>query len=255
MRRGLVLVDRVLFLVGSALICTAALAQQPTFGVATIRPSAESVPFERDGRTEFTPDMLRMQDVTISTCIRMAWHLQEGQVDGPELLTDQRYDITAKTDAPATKEQMKLMFRNLLQERFRLAFHHEQRELKVYLLAVAPSGPKLKAAANPDAVPFRENSANGTVVRSMPLSGFADFLSSPLERPVLDRTALSGKYDFAIDFTSYIPEPGKNMDASRPDAVSLLRAVMRDQLGLTLNSGKALVDVIVVDHVEKPAEN
>ncbi|HXE08394.1 MAG TPA: TIGR03435 family protein, partial [Acidobacteriaceae bacterium] len=71
----------------------------------------------------------------------------------------------------------------------------------------------------------------------------------------VDETGLTGKYDFAIDFTGYIPEPGKNMDVSRPDATAILKAVMQDQLGLKLQGEKARVDVMVIDRIEKPSAN
>jgi uncharacterized protein (TIGR03435 family) len=89
----------------------------------------------------------------------------------------------------------------------------------------------------------------------MPIGEFADFLSGPLDMPVVDHTGLTGKYDFTLDFTPYLPDPARNMDGTRPDTTSILKAALHDELGLNMEGGKAPVDVLVVDHVEKPSQN
>src|SRR5438105_5461333 len=76
-------------------------AQQPAFAVATIRPSAAQVLFEHDGSTEFSRDVLRMRDVTLNTCIKLAYGVQDSQISGPAWLRSDHFDITAKTDDPA----------------------------------------------------------------------------------------------------------------------------------------------------------
>jgi uncharacterized protein (TIGR03435 family) len=255
MRRVLVVLGRALFFVGSVLICGAGSAQQPSFAVAVIRPSTAQVPFEHDGSTETTRDMLRMRDVTVNTCIKLAYHVQDSQIAGPRWLQSDHFDITAKSNGSVDEDQIKLMLRTLLAERFHLGFHREQREMKALVLTVASGGAKLAPAADPDARPFRQNSANGTVAKSMPISEFADFLSGPLQMPVINQTGLSGKYDFAIDFTPYLPDPTKNMDGTKPDTTAILKAALHYELGLNMDARKAEVEVMVIDHVEKPSEN
>ena len=98
---------------------------QMTFAVASIRPSSESVKFERDGKTDITPVTLRMRDVTIQTCIKWAYGVQRAQIVGPDDLEQTHYDIGAKSDEPVKPEQMKLMMPALLAERFKLKFHRE----------------------------------------------------------------------------------------------------------------------------------
>jgi uncharacterized protein (TIGR03435 family) len=242
-----------LLAVESFVACAA--AQRPAFDVATIKPSAESVNFEHDGKTEFTGNTLHMQDVTVNTCIKLAYHVQDRQIAGPAWLESERFDITAKADGPVNDDIMKQMLQSLLADRFGLSFHREPREMKAFILTAAKGGPKLKPAAAPDAKPFRQNSANGTIAKSMPIGEFADFLSGPLDMPVVDHTGLNGKYDFAIDFTPYLPDPAKNMDGTRPDTTSILKAALLDELGLNLEGGKAPVDVLVVNQVEKPSQN
>jgi len=150
---------------------------------------------------------------------------------------------------------MKQMMQTLLAERFKLNFHRQSKELKAFVLTVAKGGAKVSPAAAPDAKPFRQNSANGTVAKSMTIREFGDFISGPLQMPVVDETGLTGKYDFAIDFTPYLPDPAHNMDGTKPDTTGILMAAMEGELGIKMESRKAQVEVMVIDHVEKPSEN
>ena len=235
----------------SAVVAAKTASAQAAFDVAVIRPSSGAVKFERNGATTAAFGTLRMHDVTVSSCIQWAYGKPGVLVTGPASLTDARYDITAKTDPHATKEQMQAMLRTLLSERFKLAFHVEKKELRVYTLTVAKSGIKMKPSA-PGVEMSHENSATGMVAHSITMKELADYLSDPLNAPLTDGTGLPGRYDFVIDFTPYV-----NMEQSdvRPDPVSVLRSALRGDLGLDLVQGKAVVDVMVVDHVETPSNN
>ena len=127
------------------------------FAVSTIRPSAEAVKFEHDGKTETSPGTLRMRDVTVNTCIKWAYGVQDSQILGPVWLGADHFDINAKADGPVGDAQMKLMMRALLAERFKLSFHREQKELKAFALMVAKGGPKLHEAANGEAKGSMQN--------------------------------------------------------------------------------------------------
>jgi uncharacterized protein (TIGR03435 family) len=224
---------------------------QAAFDVAVIRPSSGEVKFERNGKTEAAFGTLKMHDVTISSCIQWAYGKPPVLITGPAALTGARYDITAKTDPHATKEQMQEMLRTLLRERFKLAFHAEKKEMRVYTLTVAKSGIKMKPSA-PGVEMHHENSATGMVAQAITMQELADYLSDPLDAPLTDNTGLTGRYDFIIDFTPYV-----NMEQSdvRPDPAAVLKSALRGDLGLDLVQGKAVVDVMVVDHVEAPSEN
>jgi uncharacterized protein (TIGR03435 family) len=242
------------------LACTASItavssAQRPSFAVATIRPSSAAVQFEHDGKTETSPGSVRMQDVSVQTCIKWAYGVQDSQISGPAWIQSEKFDITAKADNPATDDQMKPMMQTLLADRFKLSFHHQSKELKAFVLTVAKGGAKLSPAAAPDAKPFRQNSANGTVAKSITIQEFADFISDPLQMPVVDETGLTGRYDFAIDFTPYLPDPAHNMDGTKPDTTGILMAALEGELGLKMESRKTQVEVMVIDHVEKPSAN
>src|ERR1017187_327695 len=82
-------------------------AQQPSFAVATVRPSSAAVQFEHDGKTDTSPGSLHMQDVTVNTSIKWAYGVQDNQIAGPAWIQSERYDIIAKADGPATDEQIK----------------------------------------------------------------------------------------------------------------------------------------------------
>ena len=123
---------------------------QQAFAVATIRPSAEEVKFEHDGKTETLPGTLRMRDVTVNTCIKWAYGVQDSQISGPGWMEADHFDINPKADGPVGDAQMKLMMRALLAERFKLNFHREEKELKVFALMVAKGGPKLHEATGGD---------------------------------------------------------------------------------------------------------
>ncbi len=244
---------RTKLVVGLALVAGAAWvgeAAGQSFAVASIRPSAESVKFEADGETKLQPGAVQMRDVTIETCIKWAYGVQRGQVSGPGLLTSERYDITAKADGAASDAEMRLMMRALLNERFKLKFHREKKELHSYALTIAKGGPKLKQAAA-DEVPLRQNSAMGSVARATTMQEFADFLSGPVEKPVVDKTGLSGRWDFAFDFTKYMTDPPKGLD----DFLLVLNTTLQGECGLKLEAEKDVVEVMMVDHVEKASAN
>ena len=140
--------------------------------------------------------------------------------------------------------------RALLTERFQLAFHTERKELRSFALAIAKGGPKLKRAT-PDEVPYRQNSRMGTVARATTTQEFADFLSGPVEKPVVDKTGLTGRWDFAFDFTNYMTDEPKGLD----DFLQVLNMTLQGELGLKLEPEKDVVDVMVIDHVSKASAN
>jgi uncharacterized protein (TIGR03435 family) len=224
---------------------------QTVFAVASIRPSTTDVKFEADGATETQPGHLKMRDVTVGTCIKWAYGVQQSQIAGPGWMSQVRYDIEAKADGPASVDEMHAMMQALLAERFGLRFHREQHELKGFALTVAKGGSKVKPTLGEGAM-YRQNGANGTVARFMTMQEFADFMSGPMEAPILDRTGLPGKYDFVLDFTNYLPADAKTMHRDMTDVII---TALQGELGLKLEARKVVMPVMVVDRVEKPSEN
>ena len=240
--------------VASLVLTGAAIAQSsPAFAVATIRPTLEEVKFERDGATQITPGNLHMRDVTLVYCIEWAYNVQEKQVSGPDLLRSERYDIRAKADGLASEDEMRLMMRQLLADRFKFSFHRESREMKAFALTVAPTGSKMKESA-PGTTPHRENTAYTTIAKAMTMQEFADFLAAPMETPMVDQTGLKGRYDFLLDFRPYLPVVDRPLGLD--DFLGAMQAALEGQLGLKLERlNKMPIEVLVVDHLEKPSEN
>lgn len=238
----------------AAILLSAALASAQTFAAASIKPSAASVQFEHDGKTVATPGNLNMRDVTVAACIRFAYGVQDSQISGPAWIESDHFDIIAKADSPVAEDQLKLMMRALLADRFQLSFHRQNKELSAYALTVAKGGVKMKESAA-ETVLSRENSAVGTVARGMTMKEWADFISQPMQTPVVDLTGLPGKYDFTLDFTPYLPGGEKVMNVAYDNANGILIAAMQGELGLKMESKKENLEVLVIDRVEQPSAN
>jgi len=236
----------------------------PAFEVATIKPSDPN----RPGKL-FT---LRGQEVvtintTISDILTMAYDLHPKQiVGGPAWLETDKYDVTGKPDVPGQPNvaQMKIMLQKLLADRLQLKFHREKRDLNAYVLTVGKTGKKFsKSELDPQGNPglFFGPPPVTLRVTNAPMSQFASLLQQAvLDKPVVDQTGLTEKYDFMLKFT---PEPGQMMGLGgappqppdNADAPPEIFTAIQQQLGLKLESTKAPADVIVIDHIDRPSEN
>jgi uncharacterized protein (TIGR03435 family) len=236
----------------------------PSFDVATIKPSkpdAIGPGFRIQGRQFST------FAATVNDLVSFAYGLHAKQlVGGPDWLATERFDIAAKPDGEGApnQDQWKLMIKKLLAERFHLTTHEEKRELPVYVLTVAKTGPKLtkgEGDANTlGGVGFRApgnfTAANAT------MADFAGAMQSVvLDRPVIDKTELTGRWSFALKWTPddsqfrglpshAFPPPPEGETAPPP-----LFSAIQEQIGLKLEAVRAPVNVMVVDKVEKPSEN
>ena len=223
-----------------------------------------------------------------------AYQLQSFQLaGGPNWLDSEHFDLTAKAEGEVTAEQINVMLQSLLADRFKLVVHHETRQLPAFHLTKARSdgklGPALKPAAvdcgptgrgrtdpaptGPRVLPVMPASvAKGVVtgcrqlrtpgwlmVAGQPMTVVAAMLTLQLGQSVIDRTGLTGNFDFSV---SYMPEDRsrpagplpEGFPPINPDAPSLFTA-LREQLGLKLDPQRAPVDVLVIDQVEHPTEN
>jgi bla regulator protein blaR1 len=259
-----------------------------TFEVASVKPNKSGEPFVRlgiqpGGRYTATNVPLRL-------LIRNAYQIQDFQLIGaPDWVSSDRFDIVAKAegDVPPSPPggppgPIQFMLRALLAERFNLKVHSEQRELPIYALVVARNDGKLGAQLRPAAVdcaavmagrrggpppappqpgermPCGMRIGPGQLTGgSLPVSQIANTLSPFVGRVVVDRTGLSGNFDFDLTWTpDQIPQgpppPGApQLPPIDPNGPSILTAV-QEQLGLKLDSTKGPVDVLVVDRVARP---
>ena len=239
---------------------------RPAFEVATIKPSDPN----RPGKlfTMRGPDVVTI-NTTLNDLITMAYDLHVKQITGaPAWLDSEKYDITGKPEIPGQPNvtQLKVMIQKLLADRFQLKFHKEKKELNVYAITVLKGGEKItKSQSDPNSLPGlffgRAPAGMNFNVRNATIAEVASVLQgSVLDKPIVDQTGLTGKYDFTLKFTPDAsqmtgfggapPPPPDNVEAP-PD----IFAAFQQQLGLKLESTKAPADVIVIDKVEKPSAN
>jgi len=239
---------------------------KPEFTVATIKPGSPDAP---RGGYGFRGQDMTTTNVTVNWMIKLAYNVHARQIEGgPAWLDSAKYDTVGRPDTPGepSRDQMKLMIQKLLADRFQLKFHTEKRERPVYAMVVLKTGAKITVSAgDPNAFPgigFGQGpgvlSLNG---RNTGLDAVANALhSNVLDKPVVNLTSLTGRYDFALKFT---PGPTQiaNFGAGAPgtaadfDAPPDIFAAFQQQLGLKLESTKATVDVIVIEKIERPSKN
>jgi len=205
----------------------------------------------------------------VRTLIAAAFNLSPRAIlGGPDWVDSEHYDITAKTPGelrPNLNEQM-AMLRALLADRFKLTFHREPKELSIYALTVAKGGSRLKeTTVSPDATPegppplifVVSPQAVRLPGRDASVAELASVLQrAALDHPVLDRTGLSGRYDFDLEFAPDDAVFGGALGKGPDDAAKPgLFAAIQQELGLRLEATKGSVEVMVIDHVERPSEN
>ena len=221
-----------------------ALDNPPQFEVASVKVTPlgpSSVP----EKLSTTPAGVTMQNMRLRVASMWAYHLQSVQISGPEPLDSQRYEIIANAPRPTTEEQLKLMFQELLSSRFKLSVHRTTKDMQVYELAVSKTGLKMKESQQDQESKMVPSSKLGLSATSTGTGQIALFLSRRLQMPVFDVTALTGRYDFTLDLAPYMdrePDP--------QEVPEIFARAFEEELGLTLKSRKAAVDLLVVDHVE-----
>jgi uncharacterized protein (TIGR03435 family) len=223
---------------------------QATFEVASIRPAVPDAfgSSGEDGRNGF----LKVYNVSLKRAIRYAYGMPETQIlGGPKWVDDLRYDITARADQAVGEPELLKMLQPLLADRFKLAMHRETRQIPGYTLTAAKGG--LKASVSD---PNRRSGGNGGRGRidmvGTPMSALIIRLSDLLQRPVVDRTQDTRRFDFHLRWTPDTAPAGVESTAS--DGPSLSTA-LEEQLGLKLTSQRVPAEVLVVDHAELPSEN
>jgi uncharacterized protein (TIGR03435 family) len=226
----------------------------PAFEVASIKPSR---PEERGPRYDFQHRRFSVIHASLSDLLKFSYGLQQSQIAKAEdWVNSESYDISAEPDGegePSIK-QWESMVKKLMADRFQLRFHFEQREQTVYVLTVAKTGPKLtRSQSDPSAStglgfgpPGNFGATNATMADIAGALG-----QGVLSRPVVDQTELTGRFDLRLAWTPAGPSPA----TEKPDAPPDIFTAIQENLGLKLVSTKAPVDVLVIDHVERPSAN
>jgi uncharacterized protein (TIGR03435 family) len=252
--------------IASLLALSAGLCGQE-FEVATIKPTAPN-PSGRWIRM-VTAHELGAHNQQARNLLAYAFNLSpQAVLGGPDWVDSERYDILAKTSGekrPVLEQQMAIL-RALLIDRFKLTIHREQKELPIFTLTVARGGAKLKpTTVSPDSTPEGPPALIFSVTpstirlpaRYATMAEFASVLQrAALERTVVDRTGLTGRYDFDFAFTpdeslfgGAFGNPTENV--TEPG----LMAAIEQQLGLKLTATRGSVEALVIDHIERPSAN
>jgi uncharacterized protein (TIGR03435 family) len=263
------------------------------FEVASIKPSPEQIERASIG-VRISGSQVRISSLTLKDYVAMAYRLPAGQITGPDWIAQERFDIAAKVPDGASSDQVPEMLQALLASRFQLQVHHDAKEFPVYALSVAKSGAKLQESAPSADAPARPGTVNVAASGSsagvdVDMGGGSSFslannkleirrattavivasLTRVVDRPVLDTTDLKGTYDLTLDLSPedyqavlirsalnagvvLPPQALRALDLGSTDPF----AFSLQKLGLTLESRKAALDVVVVDSMRKtPLEN
>jgi bla regulator protein BlaR1 len=258
----------------------------PKYDVASVKPGgSEAGP----SLLHFTPDGTSIQNLRLDFLLQQAFGVERDRIIGaPSWVESKRFDIEAKVapeDAPKLDklkaEDRGRMLIPLLVERFNLKYHYETREMPMYVLTVAKGGTKLVASkpettADPTPPPFGGAPPRGIDTRGRMMMNpgriesqatsidmLAHSLAPQVGRSVVDKTGLTGRYDFTLQWTpdnAPLPLLGGPGGAAHVEAASDAPSVsvftaIQEQLGLKLESEKDNVDVIVIDHIDLPSPN
>ena len=231
-------------------------AISPKFDVASIKPTVGGM--RPDVKT--SPGSLTIRNQSLLYLIQWAYHTPPFQIEGPDWLNDNRFDVLAKAESGGDDAKLRLMLRALLAERFGLKAHPEQKEMQIYGLGLAKGGPKFQESSDEGPPEFVNGGDRGTLVaHRVAMKDLATQISEPLRRPVIDETGLKGHYEIRIDVRAYMQAAaggGDGHSEGQIDVMSVLFTALQQQLGVKLDSKKDNVDILVIDHAEKaPTEN
>ena len=239
-------------------------AEPPVFEVATIKPDKSG-----SGILSFnnTPDGIQARGFTAQMLIRAAYGVDDNRISGaPGWLSSDLYDIEAKvagTDvsllSKMSPEQRRLMLQPLLMERFQLKVHRETQIRPVYQLVVAKGGLKLKPSppAEPGVTsePKLRIKSGQLIAQRLPISLLVQWLALHAGRVVVDKTGVSGIYDFTLRWSLDDGLNSAEEFVSAKETYASLFTALQEQLGLKLEPATGPVEMLVIDHVEKPSEN
>lgn len=229
-------------------------APPPQFDVSTVKPSSP----DEGGSDGINTGhgVADARNVTLQRCIIGAYAIGPHQVvGGPDWVYTDRWDILAKSDQPIDDDDiLNQMLQALLADRFQLSLHRETKILPAYVLEVDKRGPKMEHADPGDSDTNTSTTNTGRVridVKHTNMDAFAQILARKMDLPVVNQTGLAGIFNFKLQWTLDSAPPS---DRQTADNVSIY-AALPEQLGLRLRTAKAPVEVLVIDHVEKPSPN
>ena len=231
-------------------------ASTPRFEVASIKPAA---PDARPGRVAYAvngaristdPGLLSIRSISLKDLIAAAYGIEAYQISGgPAWVDSDQFEVTAKSTSPTSREQLLLMLRPLLSDRFRLGFHGATKEIPAYALTVAQSGKlqRMKSGDESKPNPFGPD-----------MPAFARFLTRfGADMPVIDKTGLMGQFKLDLDMGK-ISAAAADISGTPPSNEGMYRGTVEfidRQWGLKLIPTKARIEVLVIDRVNRPSAN
>jgi uncharacterized protein (TIGR03435 family) len=228
----------------------------PTFEAASIKANHSG---HNGMNNRSTDEQAIWTNTSLFALVESVYRLKNYQVIGaPAWTHSETWDIDAKSAGKTTMAEKYAMLATLLADRFHLQFHRETRELPLYKLVIAKGGLKMRQVKDGE----KRDHSSGISNRDSHLTGWAQpvsqlvyFLSgSYLNEPIADETGLIGNYDFDLKWTPDPNQAYQRDEAADPTGPSLFSAI-QEQLGLKLEAAKGPVEVLVIDHVERPSEN
>jgi uncharacterized protein (TIGR03435 family) len=250
-------------------------APLPEFEAVSIKPNKSG-----DVRALFRPSpggRLNATNVTAKALIEWAYRVRDFQLSGePGWADSERFDVAAKSNGNPRygfiKPELETMFQGVLADRFKLAIHRTTKEMPIYSLIVAKNGPKIHAVDEGDCPEvltpenpcrsLRPNKFGQITGQTASMPALALVLIAFTGRTVVDNTGLKGSFSYTLDWTKYLQPPQLPPGVVRPpnafDPASMESAIstaLEEQLGLKLESQKGPVEMMIVDHVERPSEN
>jgi uncharacterized protein (TIGR03435 family) len=228
-------------------------ASQPAFDVASVKaldPAAESHT-GMDFRI-YPGGRLEMINLTLRTILLEAFGVKHYQLSGgPGWMNTDHFTIIAKAEGDPSRQQMVAMLQTLLADRFQLKIHREVKEGNVYAMVVAKGGLELQLSTTDQSrfSTYRNNppGVSYTLVgKKTSMARIAEGIGSHLGTPVLDRTGIQGEFDFKL---------GPFAGDDNPDSGPSIFSVIQEQLGLKLETAKGSIEMLVIDHAEKPSAN
>jgi uncharacterized protein (TIGR03435 family) len=231
------------------------------YEVASVRPSGPDAP---DGEIDPLPNGVgySVKAIPVKIMLSIMYRVPLRQiVGGPIWLNNERFDVEVRADHSYSIDDLHIMFQNLLADRFQLKLHKEIKSGPVYLLTIAKSGLKMNPvdAGKNRNVPITDAPNYEFIGSKVPMNYLCYWLGLKLQydqRPVVDKTGLTGTYDFKLSFRPQLPPDASREDQSPElENLSLIFDAVKDQLGLQLARQKGPVETLVIDHAERPTEN
>jgi len=242
-------VAAILFVVGAARLP----AQPAEFEVATIKVNqtgsgSSNFPTLRNGT-------LNAENVSLLMLLQAAYDLSALRIVGPNWLDSDRYDVAGKSPEGVPDSELMPMLQALLKDRFRISGHREMKEMPVFEMIVAKDGLKMSAydPTHPPVPPPNRNRGGATIMGSGTMPQLARMLTRTAGRPVLDKTELSGRYNYVLNYTPLSAQaPEGPSESGPPDFFT----AVQQQLGLKFESKKESIEILVIDRAERvPAGN